>query len=57
MPIVIARVGAIEPVTTGITPENKEKAWAHIIGAWAEKNQDLLRSEGQTGKENEDGNA
>lgn len=57
MPIVIAREGPVEPVVTGISPERRQAAWDCIVRAWAEKNQDLLRSAGQTGKENENGNA
>lgn len=43
MPIVIARTGELEPVTTGLQPENNSKAWACIIRAWAEQHTDLLQ--------------
>lgn len=43
MPIVIARTGELEPVTTGLQPGNNRKAWACIIRAWADKHTDLLQ--------------
>jgi hypothetical protein len=43
MPIVIARDGPVQPVVTGIAPERRAAAWAHIVGVWAERNPDRLR--------------
>lgn len=45
MPIVIAREGPVEPVSTGIPPERRNAAWAHIVQAWAEKHPELLAPE------------
>lgn len=38
MPIVIARNGPVEPVATGIKPEQRQAAWAHIVRTWADRN-------------------
>lgn len=42
MPIVIARNGPVEPVVTGIKPEQRQAAWAHIVRTWADRNPDRL---------------
>jgi hypothetical protein len=51
MPIVISRTGELNPQFTPLTPEQREKAWAHIIKNWTDKNaasfRDMLEADGE----------
>lgn len=38
MPITITRTGELNPQYQPLTPEQREKAWAHIIKNWTDKN-------------------
>ena len=43
MAIVISRTGDLNPQFTPLTPEQREKAWAHIVKTWADKNAESFR--------------
>ena len=43
MAIVISRTGDLNPQYTPLTPEQRERAWAHIIKTWTDKNAESFR--------------
>ena len=51
MAITITKVGELNPQYQPLTPEQREKAWAHIIKNWTDKNavsfRELLEADGK----------